>query len=585
MAAVAIGRSGRHISIGVKIFTVAFVVFALMSSVTLLTVYMAATVSRELDALGHRYIDAYVALARTHIWSLERSLAIRRLYIAMRDGEDPASLRALQQAAEEAGATAQDYIATARQVVRAELTEGSGIADPATLSRIDTLLQVLDEQRARLTQHQDALVAALVAGQEPTTSRRRLNLLDGERDLFDQRLETTRSEMRDALAAASDATRAQQDYVVKAVLVITALAAMLGLIFAGAFSRGMSLPVRRLVAGTKAVQAGNLDTFVGVTSHDEIGVLTEAFNAMIAELRVTAQVKDTFGKYIDPRIVQGLIERPELAGMQGERRVMTVLFCDMKGFTSLSEGMTPSGLVTILNHYLTVMSAPIRRHDGIIDKYIGDALMAFWGPPFVAAEAQAGLACLAALEQIAELPGLVTALPQLIGLRHGLPDISMRIGIATGEVIVGNIGSDVTKSYTVIGDTVNLASRLESANKLYGTLALVGEATALLAAESVELREIDAVLVVGSKAPQRIFEIMGAKDGLGAERLALREAFARGLAAYRRRGWDEARAAFRDCLAIDPADGPSRVFLARLDQLALDPPGAAWDGIWVLASK
>src|SRR6202011_2588006 len=161
---------------------------------------------------------------------------IRRLYIAMRDGEDPASLRALQQAAEEAGATAQDYIATARQVVRAELTEGSGIADPATLSRIDTLLQVLDEQRTSLTRHQDALVAALVAGQEPTTLRRRLNLLDGERDLFHQGLETTRSEMRDALAAASDATRAQQDYVVKAVLVITALAGMLGLIFAGAFS-------------------------------------------------------------------------------------------------------------------------------------------------------------------------------------------------------------------------------------------------------------------------------------------------------------------------------------------------------------
>ncbi len=585
MGAVMIGRSGRHISIGVKIFTVGFVVFALMSSVTLLTVYMAATVSRELDALGHRYIDAYVALARTHIWSLERSLAIRRLYIAIRDGEDPVSLRALQQAAEEAGTTAQGYIATARSVVRTELSEGSGIANPATLSRIDTLLQVLDEQRASLTRHQDALVAALAAGEDPTTLRRRLNELDGERDRFDQRLETTRGEMRDALGAASDATRAQQDSVVKAVLVITGLAGMLGLIFAGAFSRGMSQPVRRLVAGTKAVQAGNLDTVVGVTSRDEIGILTEAFNAMIAELRVTSQVKDTFGKYIDPRIVQGLIERPDLAGMQGERRVMTVLFCDMKGFTSLSEGMTPSGLVTILNHYLTVMSAPIRRHDGIIDKYIGDALMAFWGPPFVAAEAQAGLACLAALEQIAELPGLATALPQLIGLKHGLPAISMRIGIATGEVIVGNIGSDVTKSYTVIGDTVNLAARLESANKLYGTLALVGEATARLAADSVELREVDLVVVVGSKAPQRIFEIMGRKDALSAESLALRDRFAQGLAAYRRQSWDEARAAFLACLAVDPADGPARTLLERIDRLAADQPGTDWDGSWILASK
>jgi class 3 adenylate cyclase len=585
MAAVVMGRSGRHISIGVKIFTVAFVVFALMSSVTLLTVYMAATVSRELDALGHRYIEAYVAVARTHIWSLERSLAIRRLYIAIRDGDEPATIRALQQSAEAAGTTAQTYIATARRIVRDELATGSGIANPATLSRIETLLQVLDEERANLSQHQDALIAALGAGQDPTTLRRRLDELDSERDRFDRRLETTRSEMRDALGAASDATRAQQDYVVKAVLVITGLAGMLGLIFAGAFSRGMSLPVRRLVAGTKAVQAGNLDTVVGVTSRDEIGILTEAFNAMIAELRVTSRVKDTFGKYIDPRIVQGLVEHPELTGTQGERRVMTVLFCDMKGFTALSEGMTPAGLVTILNHYLTVMSAPIRRHDGIIDKYIGDALMAFWGPPFVAAEAQAGLACLAALEQIAELPGLATTLPQLIGLKHGLPDVSMRIGIATGEVIVGNIGSDVTKSYTVIGDTVNLASRLESANKLYGTLTLIGEATALLAVDTVELREIDSVLVVGSKAPQRIFEIMGRKNGLAAERLALRDHFGRGLAAYRRRDWDAARAAFRECLAVDPTDGPTRIFLSRLDQLAMEQPGAEWDGIWVLASK
>jgi class 3 adenylate cyclase len=585
MAAVVTGRSGRHISIGVKIFTVAFVVFALMSSVTVLTVYMAANVSRELEALGHRYIEAYVALARTHIWSLERSLAIRRLYIAIRDGEDPAAIRALEQAAEAAGATAQDYIATARRVVRSEIREDSGIANPATLSRIDTLLQVLDEQRLALTQDQDALIAALASTQDPMTLRRRLNELDSERDRFDQRLETTRSEMRDALGAAADATSAQQNYVVKAVLVITGLAGLLGLIFAGAFSRGMSLPVRRLVAGAKAVQAGNLDTVVGVTSHDEIGILTEAFNAMIAELRVTSRVKDTFGKYIDPRIVQGLIEHPELTGTQGERRVMTVMFCDMKGFTSLSEGMTPAGLVTILNHYLTVMSAPIRGHDGIIDKYIGDALMAFWGPPFVAAEAQAGLACLAALDQVAALPELATALPQLIGLKRGLPTVSMRIGIATGEVIVGNIGSDVTKSYTVIGDTVNLASRLESANKLYGTLTLIGEATALLAAEAVELREIDSVLVGGSKAPQRIFEIMGGKDALGAERLALRDGFARGLAAYRRREWEAARAVFLECLAIDPADGPTHVFLARLDQLATAQPGAEWDGTWVLASK
>src|SRR3954469_5789290 len=112
------------------------------------------------------------------------------------------------------------------------------------------------------------------------------------------------------------------------------------------------------------------------------------------------------------------------------------------------------------------MSEPVRRPDGVIDKYIGDAVMAFWGPPFVAAEAQAGLACLAALDQLAGLPALTAALPELIGVKHGLPPIGIRVGIAPGEVLVGDIGSDVTKSYTVMGDAVNLASRLEGANKM-----------------------------------------------------------------------------------------------------------------------
>ena len=163
---------------------------------------------------------------------------------------------------------------------------------------------------------------------------------------------------------------------------------------------------------------------------------------------------------------------------------MTILFCDMQGFTSFSEGMTPAALVTVLNRYLTVMSEPVRRNDGIIDKYIGDAIMAFWGQPFTAAEAQARLACLAALEQIAALAAFRAELPELIGIRRGMPKINVRIGIATGEVVVGNIGSEQTRNYTVIGDTVNIASRLEGGRKTYGTRILISEATQVLAADA-----------------------------------------------------------------------------------------------------
>jgi adenylate cyclase len=578
-------RSGLRLSIGLKIFTVALVVLVLMCMVTVLTVYMAASVNRELKVLGHGYIESYAALARVNIRSLERSFYIRRLYINARDGQGRTTDTELQRLAEEADASAGKEMADARRFVRQELEGGSGIRDPVALSRIDTLLEVVEDQRVRLAQRQRALMESLAGSADPSGLRRLLADLDEEREDYDRRLDATRHELYRTVSAAADAAQARQGNVVKAVIVITGLAGLLGLLVAAGFSRGLSRPVRRLLDGTNAVQQGRLDTVVPVTSRDEIGLLTGAFNAMVAELKVKAQIKETFGKYIDPRIVQGLIERPELAAAQGERRVMTVLFCDMKGFTALSEVTTPAGLVTIINRYLTAMSEPVRRHDGIIDKYVGDTVMAFWGPPFVAAEAQAGLACLAALDQLAGLPALTAALPELVGVKHGLPPIGIRVGIATGEVLVGNIGSDVTRSYTVMGDAVNLASRLEGANKVYGTRVLVSEETARLAGGTVELREIDSMLVAGRSEPQRVFEVLGRSGEVDATTRDLRDRFAEGLAAYRGGSWDEARAAFAACLAVRSDDKPAAVFLERLDALAAGPPGEVWNGVWSLETK
>ena len=184
------------------------------------------------------------------------------------------------------------------------------------------------------------------------------------------------------------------------------------------------------------------------------------------QLRDNQRVRETFGKYIDPRVVEGLIDRPNLTAAEGQRRVMTVLFCDLKGFTSLSEGMTPQGLVKVMNRYLSIMSEPIRTNRGIIDKYIGDGIMAYWGPPFVDEADHARFACLAALEMIERIATLRQEIPEMLGVR-GTPmeRCDLRIGVATGEALVGSIGSDVMMSYTVMGDVVNLASRLEGANK------------------------------------------------------------------------------------------------------------------------
>jgi class 3 adenylate cyclase len=220
------------------------------------------------------------------------------------------------------------------------------------------------------------------------------------------------------------------------------------------------------------------------------------------------------------------------------------------------------------------MSAPIRDHEGIIDKYIGDAIMAYWGPPFTEHASQASFASLAALE-----------LPELLGIRNLPSSFDLRIGIATGEVLVASIGSELMMNYTVMGDIVNLASRLEGANKEYGGRILASETTIVAASVSVEAREIDRVAVLGQNRPQPLFEIMGRKGALTPAQIALRERFSEGLACYRRRQWDEARRAFVEAIGIDPNDGPSIAFLNRSEKLILHPPGDDWDGSWRLEQK
>ena len=239
----------------------------------------------------------------------------------------------------------------------------------------------------------------------------------------------------------------------------------------------------------------------------------------------------------------------------------------------------------MLNRYLTVISEPVRRNNGIIDKYIGDAIMAFWGQPFTGAEEQARLACFAALGQLAAVPGFQAELPELTGVRRGFPLINLRVGIATGEVVVGSIGSDTTRSYTVIGDTVNFASRIEGASKAYGTRILISEATQRLAADAVEAREIDSVLVVGKSEPERIFELLGRKGEVAAERLELRDAFVAALAAYRGQQCEAAASGFRECLSITPDDPPSKIFLARIAHFRDQPPAGDWSGAWSLTMK
>ena len=247
--------------------------------------------------------------------------------------------------------------------------------------------------------------------------------------------------------------------------------------------------------------------------------------------------------------------------------------------------MTPQGLVKVMNGYFSTMSAPIHQHGGIIDKYIGDAIMAYWGPPFTADADQAQFAGLAALDMLDRVGPFRDELPNLLGLKNVPISFDIRVGIATGEALVGSVGSEVMTSYTVMGETVNLASRLEGANKLYGCRILASEPTVTAAGPSIETREIDRVVLVGQGHSQPIYEIIGRGGGLTPKQAELRRCYSAGLAAYRERRWEEARKAFAAALEADPADGPSVAMLKRIDLFVAVPPVESWDGAWRLEQK
>jgi adenylate cyclase len=340
--------------------------------------------------------------------------------------------------------------------------------------------------------------------------------------------------------------------------------------------------LRQLVARTRAIESGKESEPLSILTRDEVGELALSFNRMVEELRTRERIKDTFGKFVDPRIVTRLIGS---GAEQAERRTLTIFFSDIKDFSGISEQLTASAVVNLLNSYFGTVADVIHAHRGFIDKYIGDAVMAFWVSPFSAGDDHAIDACLAALAQQEAIRALRDQLPEITGMRRNPPKLAVRMGIATGEAVVGTIGSDSTRSYTVIGDTVNLASRLESINKVYGSSLILSEETYRMAQQVIEARELDFITVAGKTEPVRIYEAMGRVGELTPERSQLREMFASGLAAYRRQDWDEAQTCFDSCLLGAVEDGPSLLFVERIRKLRSIPPPADWGGVWHFLEK
>jgi adenylate cyclase len=288
-------------------------------------------------------------------------------------------------------------------------------------------------------------------------------------------------------------------------------------------------------------------------------------------------LKGALSQYLSPDVMEEVVRDPSAVKLGGEKREMTVLFSDIRGFTSFSETLDPERLVHFLNRYLTRMSDIIFKHEGTVDKYMGDAIMAFWGAPKAQPD-HARLACLTAMEMAEELERLNVELSA-----EGFPVLQIGIGLNSGPMSVGNMGSERRFDYTVMGDAVNLGSRLEGLNKEYSTAIIASEATLEAAGAPFRTRFLDLVAVKGKREPTRIFELLPPSN-LPAREAAL-AAYGRGLALYQQRSYLEALPHFAEAQRLAPDDGPTAVYLERCRELAESPPAPEWDGVYVMTRK
>jgi adenylate cyclase len=310
-------------------------------------------------------------------------------------------------------------------------------------------------------------------------------------------------------------------------------------------------------------------------------ILTTSFGLVFLGYASESQEKraqrKTFERYLGADVLEEALLRPEKLD-RGEKRELTVLFSDIRGFTTLSEAMLPDKLARFINDYLSPMTRIVFEEKGTLDKYIGDALMAFWNAPLDQSD-HAMRACRAAMAMLQKLESLKPGWK-----REGLPEIDIGIGINTGPMIVGNMGSDVRVDYTVMGDAVNLASRLEGTNKEYETRVILGEATYEQVKGQVVARRLGAVRVKGKHKPVDIYELRGIGPPAEADARAI-AAFEAGLLAYAQQQWEPAATAFGHVQSLWPADPPSRRYLEEIERFKKNPPGPGWDGVYTATHK
>ena len=566
------------LSLGARIFSISLVLLFVLIGVVSFSLYRLSNVRQGIDQLETYWFTLTQMVSQTDQDQLEQRLSFERLLKLYAFKPLPADQIAQEK---------QTWIQVGNQV-DALITSINQIPTPISHQKdhenTAAILPIIDQMAVRqkaMREQAQQVIIMLENGQHEQADQLIATIEKGE-TAFEETIEARQRVFETAFRNAAHRAAQHESQVLRVNAIVTFIAIFLGLLFATLTATKLTAPMRQLMEKMRDVGKGVLEVHLQPTSRDEIGTLTTSFNNMVDKLKLKDTIEQTFGKYVDARIVERLMEKTDEPQTGGETQVMTVLFQDAVGFNAVAQHLSPEEWVALTNKYLTHMSKPVTNHGGIIDKFIDTMVMAFWGMPFTREDDHAHLACECALDQAALLQDVHHWVSQVTDETSKL---NLQVGLATGSLVVGNMGSEQAKSYTVMGDTVNTASRLKGANKVYGTQVLMTEETQQLASEQMAMREIDLIQVVGKDEPVRIYELLGRIKDVDDETTQLQDSFHKGLIAYRTQSWDEAQKCFEHCLQLRSDDGPSLVYLERIAIFQKTPPQNDWDGVWQLTKK
>lgn len=576
------------IKISYKILSIAISLLLLMGLVAYNSQYRISHIVDDVEELEHFIIPITNFVDQFSINALEQEVHLERI-LKLYEYEDldykliKKEKLLFEQKSQQVDLDVHKAVLIAREALDSTKT------DLEQIENMEPFLEKIEKEHQDFHDNGMELFKMVDSGQSVNEIHQMELKVEEEEDHLNREIEVVLQKLGAFMVKAATLSESHHKKVINNGIIISATAVILGLIYAFLVTVKMVKPLKYLTRRVQKLHTGEDVTPIEIRSRDEVGQLTRTFNRMITELEEKEHLKETFGKYIDPRIVERLEDGGEKLSSTGEKQIVSVLMSDIEEFSTLASSLDSDELVESINQYLDIFSQTVTGKHGFIE-FVDTEIKGFWAEPFVQANEHAMLAAESAMEQVSMFKVFHKNMSQKIKnhseeIKVALENIDLTVGIATGPLILANIGPKWSMIYTVLGDTVNTAARLRGAARQFGVSILLLHETYEFIKDKIAARELGLIKVVGKDDKLRIYELLGYKDSLAKDQEELIQEFSQGLENYRARKWDEANKHFMSCIRIKPEDKPASIYIKSIVKQKERTLPSGWDGVWTLKKK